>query len=107
MDRTDVTTDRIKASEARQLFGKLLNKVFGGEKRIIIEKSGIPVAALVSVDDLRRLERYDQLERERFKVLEEMRSAFSDVSTEEIEREVSKAIEEVRREKRQKSRRSA
>jgi hypothetical protein len=38
---------------------------------------------------------------ERFKVLDEIRAAFKDVPADEIEREVAKAVAEVREEKRQ------
>jgi prevent-host-death family protein len=48
-------TKTIKASEARQQFSQLLNEVFRRETRVIVEKSGIPVAAIVSAEDFKRL----------------------------------------------------
>ena len=95
-------TQTIKASEARQQWSELINKVFRKETRVIVEKSGIPVAAIVSAEDLERLNRYDQERRERFKALEETWEAFKDVPAEEIEAEVAQALEQVRAENRRK-----
>jgi prevent-host-death family protein len=92
----------IKASVARQQFSQLLNDVFRTENRVVVEKSGIPVAAIIPAKDLQRL---TQLEAERnndFAILDEMREAFKDIPAEEIEREVAKAISQVRKENRTK-----
>lgn len=45
----------IKASEARVHFGEMLKRVHSGEARLVVEKGGIPVAAIVSMYDLERL----------------------------------------------------
>jgi prevent-host-death family protein len=90
----------MKASEAREQFSQLLNQVFRGNTRVLVEKSGIPVAGIISAQDL---ERFNQLERqreERFKVLDETRAAFKDVPDEELEQEVAKALNAVRKERR-------
>ena len=90
----------VKASEARQKLSGLLNEVFDRKNRVIIERSGIPVAAVVSPADLAYLEKMEAEREERFRVLAEMRESFEGVPSEEIEREVERAIAEVRREKR-------
>ena len=41
----------LKASDVRSNLSQLINKVFSGETEIVIEKSGIPVAAIVSTQD--------------------------------------------------------
>jgi prevent-host-death family protein len=87
----------IKLSEARSTFSSLINDVFRTRGRVLIEKSGIPVAAVVSLDDLEHLERLDAERAERFKVVDEFRAAFADVSPEEIEREAAKAVAEARK----------
>jgi prevent-host-death family protein len=99
MSRPPVT-QAIKASEARQHFSQLLNKVFRKETRVVVEKGGIPVAAIVSAEDLQRLERLDVARAERFMILDEMRAAFADVPPEEIEREAERALAGVRAEMR-------
>ncbi len=90
----------VKASEARQKLSGLINEVFDRKNRVIIERSGIPVAAVVSPADLANLEKMEAEKEERFRVLAEMRKPFEGVPSEEIEREVERAIAEVRREKR-------
>lgn len=96
-------TQTLAVSEARQQFSQLLNQVFRREKRVVIEKSGVPVAALVSADDLEQLRRFEEQRREDFTVLDRLREAFSGVSAEEIEREVARAVAEVRTENRPKT----
>ena len=90
----------VKASEARQKLSGLINEVFDRKTRIVIQRSGIPVAAVVSPADLAYLEKMEAEREERFRVLAEMREPFEDVPSEEIEREVERAIAEVRGEKR-------
>src|SRR5512135_541227 len=50
----------VKASEARQQLPQLLNTVYRGDTRVLVERSGIPVAAIVSARDLEELTRLDQ-----------------------------------------------
>jgi prevent-host-death family protein len=77
-----------------------LNRVFKQRDRVVIEKSGIPVAVLVSTEDYRRLQRADEETARRFALLEEFRKPFEGIPAEEIEREVEKALAEVRAEMR-------
>jgi prevent-host-death family protein len=56
MQEREPMTKTLKASEARQQFSELLNQVFKGETRVLVEKSGIPVAAIVSTTDLNKLQ---------------------------------------------------
>lgn len=94
------TTQTIKASDARQRFSELINKVFRRETRVIVEKSGIPVAAIISAQDLELLKRLEAEHEREFAILKEIGEAFRDVAPEEIEREVSRAIAEARAENR-------
>lgn len=93
-------TQVIKASEARQQWSQLLNKVYRRQTRVVVEKSGIPVAAVISAEDLDRLTQLEEQRKQRFRSLDQMRNAFKNVSVEEIERETTKAIAEVRAERR-------
>jgi prevent-host-death family protein len=94
-------TTTMNVTEARAQFSALLNRVFRGEQRVIIEKNGIPVAALISAGHLERLERYEALDiADRKRMLEEMREAFADLTTEEIEEQVARSIQVVREEQR-------
>ena len=99
-------THTMKATEARAQWSKLLNDVFRRKARVIVEKSGIPVAAIISAQDLERWQRLEAERARRFAVIEEARAAFADVPDEEVEREVEKALAEVRAENRRRAKRS-
>ena len=92
----------MKASEVRAQWSQLLNKVFSHKTRVVVEKSGIPVAAVISAEDLQRFTQMEERREKRFKALDKMREAFKGVPSEEIDREVKKAISQVRAENRAK-----
>ena len=94
-------TQVMKASEVRAQWSQLLNKVFRNKTRVVVEKSGIPVAAVISAEDLQRFTQMEEQRAKRFEVLNRIGEAFKDVPEKEIDREVKKAISEVRAEKRQ------
>jgi prevent-host-death family protein len=98
MPAPEPQTQTTKASEARQQFSRLLNQVFRKQTRVIVEKSGIPVAALISTADLDRLTRFERERAERFQALDASRAAFRDVPDEELEQEVARAVAEARQE---------
>ena len=47
MHKREPTTQTLNSGEARQQWSQLLDKVFRREARVIVEKSGVPVAAIV------------------------------------------------------------
>ena len=93
-------TETVTVSDARQRLGQLLNQVYRGETRLVIEKSGIPVAAIISPQELQRFNRYEAERADRFKVLDSIGAAFVDVSEAELEEEIGKALADVRDEQR-------
>lgn len=94
------TTETMKISDVRAGLNQLVNRVYRHETRVIVEKSGIPVAAVVSADDLERLRRLDEEDRDLWSVVDEMREAFKDVPPEQLEKEAQRALAEVRAEMR-------
>jgi prevent-host-death family protein len=96
MERLYPATETVNASDARQQLPTHLKRVFHREARVLIEKSGIPVAAIVSASDLARLERLDKESEADFAIIEKMRKAFDGIPAEEIERETDRALERVR-----------
>ena len=55
--------DHLSTSEARRQFAELVNRVCYGHERVVIGRRGHELAAVVSIQDLRLLERLaDQLE---------------------------------------------
>jgi prevent-host-death family protein len=89
-------TQTINASTARQEWSKILNKVFREETRILVEKSGIPVAAIISARDLKRLDRLEKERSDRFRILDEVKASFRDIPEAEIENEADYALIRVR-----------
>jgi len=55
MEDTNIMTT-ISAARIRETLGETLNRVGYGHERVIIEKHGRPVAALISMEDLRLLQ---------------------------------------------------
>ncbi|HAH16712.1 MAG: type II toxin-antitoxin system Phd/YefM family antitoxin [Proteobacteria bacterium] len=52
---TDPGTRTMNATSVRQEWRDVVERVYHGDHRVIVERSGIPVAAIVSVADLNRL----------------------------------------------------
>lgn len=91
------TTRTMTISEAKKTLSSLVTEVGQGTSRIVLEKAGAPVAALVSDYDLTRLERFDREWDERTQAIRRFSRAFADVPTHEAEAEVARIIAEVRR----------
>jgi prevent-host-death family protein len=100
-DRTQPITKTLSASEARANWSQTLNQVARGKSRVIVEKSGIPVAAIVTPDDFARVIRLEAEREARFAVIDRIRDALKDVPDEELEREIPKAVAEARRQLRE------
>ena len=96
MDRKERATKSMKVSDAKNAFSRVVDEVYRNDTRVIIERSGIPVAAIISATDLDRLVRYEQRRAERFEAIDELREAFKNVPVEEIEREADRAVAEIR-----------
>jgi len=93
-------TETINATEARRSWSDLLNRVFRREARVIIEKSGIPVAAIISMREFEFFEHLKAKREQRLAVLDAISEPFEGTSPDEIELEVAKAIAEGRAENR-------
>ena len=91
----------MKASDVRSNWSQLLNKVFRGETDVVVEKSGIPVAAIVSAQDYEQLQRIKQQRKKDFALLREIRTAFTDQTPEQISEGVEQSIMEARAERKQ------
>ena len=98
MREAEPMTQTMNVTQVRENWSKTLTAVFKRQTRVVLEKAGIPVAALVSPEDLERLRRYDAERAERFSVIDRMREAFKDVPDAELEREIARANTEVRAE---------
>ena len=45
----------VNATEARQNFGKIISRAYSGQEHLVIEKNGLPVVVVLSVQDYERL----------------------------------------------------
>lgn len=88
--------ETMKLTDAKQQFSRVVDRVLRTRNRVLVEKGGIPVAAIVSTEDLERLKELDAEWEQDVAVFDEIGAAFSDVDPEEIEREASAALAEVR-----------
>ena len=80
---------RMGAKEARDKFAHLLGSVHYGGDVVIVERSGRPMVAVIS------LEMYERLiaDREaRFEVVDRMRGSGPDLTVEEVEQDVAEAV---------------
>lgn len=93
-------TETSNVSETRKHLSQTLDRVHRHEARVVVEKSGIPVGAIVSMDDLARLKRIDQDRRDLMEILAITRKAFEGIPPDEIESEIEKAIAEIKAERR-------
>ena len=89
-------TETLSISAVKSRLNGLVNEFNRNETRILVEKSGIPVAGIVPIADMRRLAQLDELDREASEILEAMRAPFDDVPAEEIERQTERIIVENR-----------
>jgi prevent-host-death family protein len=86
----------VMVSELRNRLASVVNRVYRKETRVLLEKSGIPVAALVSVDDLNRLQQLDREWDRTTKAIERLSQAFADVPVPELEAKIDEIIAEGR-----------
>ena len=56
-EQDEPMTKIMNASEVKEQWNSVINGVYKGHTRILVEKSGIPVAGVVSAGDLERLQR--------------------------------------------------
>ncbi len=90
----------MSASEVRERFSDVVNRVARGEGRVIVEKHGAPAVGVVSMEDIRRLRQSDDVVRQRTDLLQRFRAPFTDVPDDDLEAEIVKALAEVREDRR-------
>lgn len=90
----------MKISEVKSRLRSLVNDLYRQETRVVVEKSGIPVVAIIPIKDLRRLIWLDERDREARGIVEAMRAPFDDVPPEEIARQTGRILAEIREEDR-------
>jgi prevent-host-death family protein len=105
--KTQPVLDTMTVSQARQQFSETLNRVYRGEARVVVEKSGIPVGAIVSLRDLEDVQHLARVKAQGWDAVRRLREAFADVPDDELEREIDNAISNVKSARRRDSREHA
>lgn len=75
-----------------------LDAIVDGSERLIVTRDGETIAAVVSPEELRMVRRVRAEQRRRLEPILAIGRKFADVPTEELEREVAKAVSEARAE---------
>jgi len=94
-------TESMNVSEARRQFSDVLNRVYRGRERIVVEKNGIPMGAIVSMEDLAILESQESRQETQLDALDRYQAAFSGFSDVESEIEIARELELIRQEMRE------
>jgi prevent-host-death family protein len=92
----------VEAAQAQRSFDDLLDEVSDQRTRVVLERDGKTVAALISAADLEYLEHMDRQRAEHFKAIQEIQARNADKDPEEVERDIAEAIAEMRAEARAK-----
>lgn len=82
----------LSTSDVKSALSGFVAAVCRNETRVLIEKRGTPVAALVSVADLERLQQFDREWETTTRSLERISEAFADVPVEELEAKIDEII---------------
>ena len=97
---TQPTETVMKLTDTKQQLSKVINRVARGETRVVVEKSGLPVAVIISTEEYQRFKEREEARMARFEEIREtfakISDAFADVPPDELEREITKARDEAR-----------
>jgi prevent-host-death family protein len=99
-ERRPPVVRKLSVREVRANLADLLNIVYYTNESVIVERKGKPVAVLVSPDQFARLpkEKTEKSDDELWATIERIRERNKDKDPEEVYREVTAIVEEVRRE---------
>ncbi|MBX3069042.1 MAG: type II toxin-antitoxin system Phd/YefM family antitoxin [Thermomicrobiales bacterium] len=95
-----VPVETISFDDAQQSFDTILEELRAQNKRIVVERNGTPVAIIAPFEDLMRLRRSDEIRASRAELIENFSRPFKNVDPDELQREIDRAVEEVRAEMR-------
>jgi len=116
MLKTKPTIRIVSATAAKNNFGAMIKSAYASDEHLIVEKSGIPVVAIIPMADYQALvkdraadaETEARVEQEKKRaearrrlkeVMERVHARMPDVSEEEADRDIARAIRQVRAER--------
>jgi len=89
----------MSAKEARTNFSDVLGRAYYKGEPTIVEKQGKPVAVVISPEEYERYRRYKEEAKQRFfQVVDRIQERNAGKDPEEVYRDVTAAVEDVRRE---------
>src|SRR5680860_788856 len=94
MSNSPVET-RMNLTDTKQHFSQVVNEVARGNSRVVVEKSGLPVAAIISAEEYHRFLALDAERQARFAAMGRISDAFAEVPVEKLEAEVDHAVKRV------------
>ncbi len=100
-------TETMNESQSREQYSEILDRVQRDGEQVIIEKNGVPVAAIVPMSVVRDAESTARRRADLRAAFDATREEFRDIPPDEIEREIEKAIAEVEEARRQRRNRSS
>ena len=96
METSTPAETRMKLSDTKQQLSKLVNQVAQGQSRVVVEKSGLAVAAIISTAEYQRFLQLEADRARRFAALSHISAALADIPVDELEAEVQRTIEDTR-----------
>lgn len=93
-------TQSLDLADFDEALTSVVEQVSRQETRVLVEEHGEPVAAIISIEDLRRFAELEKAAGDPWAVIDLVQAAFADVPIEEHEAEVDRVIAEVRAEAR-------
>lgn len=84
----------IAAVKARVHFGEIMKRAFKKGEHFIVEKSGIPMVAILNANEYMR---FFQEREEHFKILKSIQAKIPSFPPEQVQGDVQKAIEAIRK----------
>lgn len=93
-------TNRVTAKEARDNFTDVLGKAYYGKQSVVVERKGRPFAVVINPEEYEKYEKYKQAAKKRIsEIMEEIQMASENAEYEEVLKDVTEAVEEVRQQK--------
>lgn len=95
----DTLPKRITAKEARDNFTDLLGTVYYGKESIIVEKQGRPFAVVINPNEYENYQNFKKIAKKRFfEIVREIQASNKGKSFGNVYKDVTKIVEEVRKE---------
>lgn len=81
---------RIDVADLSGQLSRYLEEILRRETRVVIERSGVPIAVVIAPEDFERLERLDRQRSARLNAIASISAALNDVPLEELEAELAR-----------------